>query len=155
MPIALLKSSVARIVPAGIAFLAALVSLACFEMFRAVVAFFSGWLRAFAVDAGGATAIAVGDTGYFRFDLANLAAGPVANLVTETGFEHLVWSEGDDVALALGARGETESELAVLSTVEDRITPKFVLVTKGSGVFRVRVELAHAKRVPLRELQSI
>jgi hypothetical protein len=86
-------------------------------------AFFSGWIRAVAVDAGGTTAITVGDGLYLRFDLANVAAGPTADLMLpDDHFEHLVWSEADDVAIALGPRGETESALTVFSTLEDRVT---------------------------------
>lgn len=81
---------------------------------------YPGWLRAVAVSADGASAIAVGDSQLLRFDLANVAAGPVAAAPLELGANHIVWSDVDDVALTLGAAGETDAMLTVWSTATNQ-----------------------------------
>ena len=77
---------------------------------------YSGWLRAIAISPDSTQAIAVGDGWLMRFDLANLAAGPIAAVPADGSYDHVVWSVADDVALTLGPAGETDAALTVWST---------------------------------------
>jgi len=80
-----------------------------------------GWLRAVAIDPSGTRAIAVGDGIYARFDLATLAAGPVALVQNATLYTDVAWSIGDEVAFALGTAPEATPTIDVWSTTDDQI----------------------------------
>jgi hypothetical protein len=61
-----------------------------------------GWFTAVAIAPDGSQAIAVGDSGYARFDLADIAAGPIALVQGPQPFRHVEWSVGDELAFAMG-----------------------------------------------------
>jgi hypothetical protein len=78
---------------------------------------FSGWLRAVAVSPDATQAIAVGDGLILRFDLADVAAGPVDVEQTYTQLDAIEWSAADAVAITLGPDPATGgSTITVWST---------------------------------------
>ena len=79
----------------------------------------SGWLRAVAVSPDATQAIAVGDGLIMRFDLADVAAGPVDLEQTYTQLDRVEWSAADAVAITLGPDPATGgSTLTVWSTAD-------------------------------------
>ena len=66
-----------------------------------------GRFHALALDAAGTSAVVVGDGLIARFDLADLAAGPVAQTATDLRLDRVVRLDGDNVVVTLGHRGAT------------------------------------------------
>lgn len=64
-----------------------------------------GRFHALALDAAGTSAVVVGDGLIARFDLADLAAGPVAQTATDLRLDRVVRLDGDNVVVTLGHRG--------------------------------------------------
>jgi hypothetical protein len=93
----------------------------------------TGWLRAVALDPYATTAIAVGDGLVMRFDLSNLAAGPVAVAETTARLDAVQWSADDEVAITLGTDPDGGSTLTAWTT-DDLVARRAIDVPAAIGL---------------------